>query len=59
MLLRGQLVVSRKTQLKGIIVKRSAIHKDFWKVFSQGKINDWHISNIEENKVYRVNNRDI
>jgi len=59
MLIKGQLVVSRKTRLSGIIVKRSAVHKDFWKVFSQGKINDWHISNIEGKKFYRVHNRDI
>ena len=59
MLLTGQIVTSKKTHAIGVVLKQSNIHESYWKVFSQGKIADWHISNIEENKIYRVNKRDI
>ena len=59
MLEAGKIVTSKKTSEIGLVVKRSSIHKNFWKVFSKGKITDWHISNIEENKINRVYKRDI
>ena len=58
-LVTGQIVTSKKTRSLGMLLKRSDIHESFWKVFSQGKITDWHISNIEENKINRVYKRDI
>ena len=59
MLVSGQIVKSKKTRDIGLILRQSLIHKGFWKVFCRGKITDWHISNIEENKINRVYKRDI
>jgi len=41
----GDVVENQKLKKPGLVIKR-AIHNDYFKVISDGKITEWHISNI-------------
>ena len=41
----GDVVENQKLKKAGLLI-RKAIHKDYFKVISDGKITEWHVSNI-------------
>ena len=41
----GDVVENQKLKKAGMLIKK-ATHSDFFKVISDGKITEWHISNI-------------
>ncbi len=45
---QAKLVLHRKTKKLGIVLERSALQSDFYYVMSEGSLEEWHISNIDE-----------
>ena len=43
----GQIVISKNSLMTGILLEKSDMHPSFWKVLCEGKILEWHISNID------------
>ena len=41
----GDVVENQKLKKAGMLIQK-AVHSDFFKVISEGKIKEWHISNI-------------
>ena len=45
---QAKLVLHRKTKKLGIVLERSELQSDFYYVMSEGSLEEWHISNIDE-----------
>ena len=44
----SSLVLHRKRNKLGIVLAKSDIQEDFYFVMSEGSLEEWHISNIDE-----------
>ena len=45
---QAKLVLHRKTKKLGILLERSKVQSDFYYVMTEGSLEEWHISNIDE-----------
>ena len=44
--LLGKIVKHKEKKEVGIVLKKSLTHKDFYYILNDGRILEWHISNI-------------
>jgi hypothetical protein len=44
----ASLVLHKKTKKLGILLERSKMQSDFYYVMTEGSLEEWHISNIDD-----------